>query len=169
MIDVRRGSRVEKILENGHDKLSVYGIGKEHSKAYWERIMERLMEVGALKRGEFRALMIDSTGMKILKRELNVEIKAERLNVKAKREYVSHHEDRELNTDAFEALRTLRAEIAKREGKPAYIVFGDKTLKEMANHLPQDREEMLSINGVGEVKYEKYGEQFLNKCIEIKA
>ncbi len=169
VIDVLRGSTVEKILDNAHDKLSVYGIGKEHSKAYWDRIMERLMEVGALKRGEFRALMIDGAGMKILKKEINVEIKAERLNVKQKKEYVSHHEDSDLNSDAFESLRSLRAEIAKEEGKPAYIVFGDKTLKEMANHLPKDKEEMLGINGVGEVKFERYGEQFLSRCIELKS
>lgn len=168
VIDVLRGSTVEKILENGHDSLSVYGIGKEHSKAYWERILERLMEVGALKRGEFRALMIDTVGMQILKKELTVEIKSDRLNVKAKKEYVSHHEDTELNTDAFESLRSLRANIAKEEGKPAYIVFGDKTLKEMANALPQDKEEMLSMHGIGEVKYERYGEAFLNLCIDLK-
>ncbi len=168
VIDVLRGSSVEKIIDNAHDKLSVYGIGKEHSKAYWDRVMERVMEVGALKRGEFRALMIDSIGMKILKKELTVDIKAERLNVKAKKEYVSHHDDIDLNTSAFESLRSLRAEIAKEEGKPAYIVFGDKSLKEMANLLPQDKLQMLSVNGVGVAKYERYGEKFLNRCIELK-
>lgn len=168
VIDVLRGSTVEKILDNGHDSLSVYGIGKDKSKAYWERIMERLMELGALKRGEFRALMIDTIGMQILKKELSIEIKTERLNVKAKKEYKSHTQDLDLNTEDFESLRALRAEIAKKEGKPAYIVFGDKTLKEMANHLPQDKEQMLNINGVGEVKFERYGEKFLNMCIELK-
>ncbi len=169
VIDVLRGSSVEKILENGHDTLSVYGIGQGHSKAYWERILERLMEIGALKRGEFRALMIDTVGMQILKKELTVEIKAERLNVKAKKEYVSHHDDIDLNRDAFDALRGLRAQIAKEEGKPAYIVFGDKTLKEMANALPQSKEEMLSMHGIGEVKYDRYGDAFLNLCIDIKS
>lgn len=169
VIDVLRGSSMEKILENGHDGLSVYGIGKEHSKAYWERILERLMEIGALKRGEFRALMIDAVGMQILKKEMDVEIKSERLNVKAKKEYVSHHDDTDLNKDAFDTLRNLRAQIAKEEGKPAYIVFGDKTLKEMANALPQSKEEMLSMHGIGEVKYERYGDAFLNLCIEIKS
>ena len=168
VIDVLRGSSAEKVLSNAHDKLSVYGIGKEHSKAYWDVIMNRLMEVGALKRGEFRALMIDNTGMKILKKEVEVTIKSERLNVKAKREYKAHVQDIDLNSEGFEVLRALRAEIAKEEGKPAYIVFGDKTLKEMANHLPQDKDQMLSINGVGEVKFERYGEKFLQKCIELK-
>lgn len=169
VIDVLRGSSVEKILDNAHDKLSVYGIGKEHSKAYWDRIMERLMELGALKRGEFRALMIDTTGMKILKKELSVNINSERLNVRVKKEYISHHDDADLNIVAFESLRSLRTEIAKKEGKPAYIVFGDKSLKEMANLLPQDKIEMLGINGVGVAKFERYGEEFLNRCIELKA
>ena len=168
VIDVLRGSTIEKVLENAHDKLSVYGIGKEHSKAYWDLIVERLMEIGALKRGEFRALMIDAIGMKVLKNEFTVEINPQRLNIKQKREYVSHHEDVELNADVFENLRNLRSEIAKEEGKPAYIVFGDKTLKEMANNLPQNKEEMLRINGIGEVKFERYGEQFLIRCIELK-
>lgn len=168
VIDVLRGSTVQKILDNKHNELSVYGIGKENSKAYWERIMERLMELGALKRGEFRALVIDYTGMKILKKEISVDINKERLDVKKKKEYVLHYKDTELNSDAFESLRSLRSQIAKTEGKPAYIVFGDKTLKEMANMLPQNKEQMLRVNGVGEVKFEKYGEQFLNKCIELK-
>ncbi|MDF1880656.1 DNA helicase RecQ [Sulfurimonas sp. MAG313] len=169
VIDVLRGSSIEKILSNAHDKLSVYGIGKELSKAYWDVIMERLMEIGALKRGEFRALMIDAMGMKILKKEMHVDIKSQRLNVKAKKEYKSHTQDLDLNVEAFESLRSLRSEIAKEEGKPAYIVFGDKTLKEMANHLPQDKEEMLNINGVGEVKFERYGEQFLSRCLDLKS
>ena len=169
VIDVLRGSTLEKIRDNAHDSLSVYGIGKDKPKAYWDRIMERLMELGALKRGEFRALMIDSIGMQILKKEITVDIRSQRLNVKAKKEYKSHTQDLDLNTEAFESLRTLRAEIAKEEGKPAYIVFGDKTLKEMANRLPQEKIQMLDINGVGEVKYERYGERFLLRCIELKA
>jgi ATP-dependent DNA helicase RecQ len=169
IVDVLRGSTGQKITDNGHDKLSVYGIGKELPKAYWERIMERLMEIGALKRGEFRALMIDALGMKILKQESRVEIKQERLNLKTKKEYVSHHEDVALNVTAFESLRALRAQIAKEEEKPAYVVFGDKTLKEMANALPQNKEEMLQMHGIGEVKYERYGKQFLQRCIELNS
>ena len=169
VIDVLRGSSVSKIIENAHDQLSVYGIGKEQSKAHWERIMERLMEIGALKRGEFRALMIDNVGMQILKKETDVQIKKERLNVKQKKEYVSHHDDADLNTDAYEVLRSLRSTVAKEEEKPAYIVFGDKTLKEMANALPQDRDGMLALHGIGEVKYERYGERFLQACVDLNS
>jgi ATP-dependent DNA helicase RecQ len=160
VIDVLRGSSVQKILDNGHDKLSVYAIGAEKSKTYWERISERLMELGALKRGEFRSLVLDNTGMRILKNELKVSIKEQRLHVKTKKEFVVH-KDEDVNSEIFEKLRTLRAQIAKEENKPAYIIFGDKTLKEMAKLLPKNKEEMLHVSGVGEVKFERYGEQFL--------
>jgi ATP-dependent DNA helicase RecQ len=160
VIDVLRGSSVQKILDNKHDTLSVYGIGQEKSKSYWEKVSERLMELGALKRGEFRSLMLDTAGMRILKNELKVSIKEERLHVKAKKEFVVH-KDEDVNSEVFEQLRALRAQIAKEENKPAYIIFGDKTLKEMAKLLPKNKEEMLHVSGVGEVKFERYGERFL--------
>ncbi|WP_345981084.1 DNA helicase RecQ [Sulfurimonas sp. HSL3-2] len=163
VIDVLRGSTLQKILDNGHDKLSVYGIGEEKSRAYWERVVERLMELSAVKRGEFRALILDSAGMKILKNELKVFIKEERLNLKPKKEFVVH-KDEDVDSEVFEQLRALRGAIAKAEDKPAYIIFGDKTLKEMAKALPKTKEEMLEVNGVGEVKFERYGEQFLELC-----
>ena len=160
VIDVLRGSDAQKILDNKHDTLSVYGIGKEKSKSYWEKVSERLMELGALKRGEFRSLVLDNIGMKILKNEQKVFIKAERLHVKVKKEFVAH-KDEDVNSEVFEQLRVLRAQIAKEESKPAYIIFGDKTLKEMAKLLPKTKDEMLHVSGVGEVKFERYGEQFL--------
>ncbi len=160
VIDVLRASEMQKILDNGHNTLSVYGIGREKSKSYWEKVSERLMELGALKRGEFRSLMLDNVGMKILKNELKVSIKAERLHVKVKKEFVAHKDEDE-NSEIFEKLRVLRGQIAKEESKPAYIIFGDKTLKEMAKLLPKTKEEMLHVSGVGEVKFERYGERFL--------
>ena len=160
VIDVLRGSSMQKILDNNHNALSVYGIGIEKSKTYWERVSERLMELGALKRGEFRSLVLDVAGMRILKNELKVSIKEERLDVKVKKEFVVHKEE-DVNSEVFEQLRALRGEIAKEESKPAYIIFGDKTLKEMAKSLPKNKEEMLHVSGVGEVKFERYGEQFL--------
>ncbi|WP_345994057.1 DNA helicase RecQ [Sulfurimonas sp. HSL-1716] len=163
VIDVLRGSTLQKILDNGHDQLSVYGIGEEKSRAYWERVVERLMELSALKRGEFRALVLDGAGMKILKNELKVFIKEERLSLKPKKEFVVH-KDEDVDSEVFERLRILRAAIAKAEEKPAYIIFGDKTLKEMAKALPKTKEEMLEVNGIGEVKYQRYGEQFLELC-----
>ena len=67
----------------------------------------------------------------------------------------------------FEQLRALRLEIAKENGIPPYVVFSDKTLKEMAEKLPQDKEAMLDVSGVGEVKFERYGEAFLELCAKL--
>ena len=163
IIDLLRGSNGKKILDNRHDKLSVYGIGSEKSKEYWERVGQRLMELGAIKRGEFRSLLLDTNGIKILKNEMKVLIKETRLHVKVKKEFIAHKHD-DVDTTIFEVLRSLRAKIAHEESKPAYMIFGDKTLKEMALHLPKTKEQMLAINGIAQVKYERYGEQFLALC-----
>jgi len=75
--------------------------------------------------------------------------------------------DLEHKDEHFEALRELRKEIADEVGVPPYIVFSDKTLKEMASVLPQDDESFLDINGVGQVKLERYGKQFIEKIREL--
>jgi|SRR5665647_138361 len=65
------------------------------------------------------------------------------------------------DSDLFELLRSRRKEIAQKEGMPPYVIFHDSTLREMSAHLPADQYEMLSISGVGENKFKKYGKQFL--------
>ena len=67
----------------------------------------------------------------------------------------------------FDELRRLRKEIADENGVPAYIVFGDRTLREMAEKLPQTKAQMLEISGVGDVKYARFGEAFLQRCREL--
>jgi len=98
---------------------------------------------------------------KILKGQEKLLIRSERLNVKAKTVKKAAPEAFDYDTELFEALRALRHEIAQESNVPAYIVFGDKTLKEMAAKHPQSREEMLQVGGIGEVKFERYGEKFL--------
>ena len=165
IIDILRGSGAKKILQNGHDKLSVYGIGTDLSKVQWEAIVDRLFEVEAISRGEFRALKIEKNGFDILHKRLKIEIDEEA--IKGSDTFVSKEQNSE-DREIFEQFRKLRSEIAKEEGVPAYIVFSDKTLKEMIDVLPQSADEMLSINGVGNLKYEKYGEKFLSLSNSFK-
>ena len=98
----------------------------------------------------------------MLKGEETVLIRADRLNVRAKTVKKAAPETFDYDTELFETLRALRFEIAQEHGVPPYVVFGDKTLKEMAARRPQTKAQMLEVNGVGEVKYERYGEQFLS-------
>lgn len=166
IIDILRGSKNQKLLEFAHDKLSVYGLGADKSKNEWVAIADKLIDLKAIDLGEFRALKITNLGMQILKGEEKLLIDSDKLGVAQKIE----EEVTELSFDEelYEKFRTLRREIALEHEVPAYVIFGDKTLKELASKLPITKEEMLDVNGVGLVKYEKYGETFLTLCKSIK-
>lgn len=168
VIDVLLGQENEKITHNEHEKLSVYGIGKERNKAQWLSIGERLIELGALLVGEYRVTRLSEYGAQIIKERLHVSIREERLVVAKKTSKKSSKVllgNYELST--FEQLKALRLEIAKESGVPPYVVFSDKTLKEMAEKLPSDKEAMLDISGIGEVKFERYGTLFLNRLLTL--
>jgi len=170
LIDLLRGSESQKILQFGHEKLSVYGIGKARSRAEWEVVVERLMEIGAVARGEHRNLTLTPSGAEILKGTEPVDIRADRLRVKEKKAKLPRSVPSDIDYDKaiFDRLRGLRREIAEKEGVPAYIVFGDKTLAQMAASLPVTKEAMLAVSGVGEVKFERYGEAFLKLLKELE-
>lgn len=72
--------------------------------------------------------------------------------------------NKEMQTPEFEALRGVRSRLAHEEKVPAYVIFSDKTLLEMSQKMPETKEGMLAISGIGIVKYDKYGEQFLDVC-----
>jgi ATP-dependent DNA helicase RecQ len=153
-------------LEFGHDKLSVYNLGVDKSKNEWVAIADKLIDIQALVLGEFRVLKISNLGLEILKGKEKLLIDSDKLGIASK----IQEEETELSFDEliYERFRTLRREIALESEVPAYVIFGDKTLKEFAFKLPITKEQMLDINGVGLVKYEKYGETFLNLSKEIK-
>ena len=160
VIDVLRGSREQRILENGHDSLSVYGIGEEYSKAQWLTIGDRLLELGVVTIGEFKVYHLSALGSEVLKGSEKVDLKEERLTIRktlSKKKEPSGDYD----TEIFEKLRLFRMEMAQEQGVPPYIIFSDKTLKEMSVVLPQTKERMLEIHGIGEVKFKRYGPEFL--------
>lgn len=169
VVDVLLGSANEKIDQNAHQALSVYGIGKDKSRHYWLTLGDRLLELKALKQGDFRVLMLDEYGMEVIKQSLSVTIRQERL-VEQKRyakTAVSTYSSQD-HHPIFEQLRGLRSSIAKNNGVPPYVVFSDKTLQEMAKKLPRNKSEMLQVGGIGDVKFERYGKEFLALCESIK-
>jgi len=168
IIDILRGSKNTKVLDNGHDRLSVYGIGDEVTKVGWGLIVDKLFELKALKRGEFRQLVLTAFGADVLKGKEKVSADEEIFQKRDKKvSLVRKDIDYEHKDEHFEALRELRSEIANKDGVPAYIVFSDATLKEMASSLPSDEESFLDINGVGQVKLERYGKQFMDKIRDM--
>ncbi|MBC8238791.1 MAG: DNA helicase RecQ [Helicobacteraceae bacterium] len=162
IVDILRGSKEQKLLANDADKLSTYGIGTALSKKEWFIVLERLLELRIVTIGEFSALKLTDDAVKILKSLKNVDIKSSRLDVNKKTKTVKQKEEFDYDEELFESLRQKRAEIASEKGVPAYIIFGDKTLKHLANEKPFDKSSMLEVNGVGEKKFEQYGEEFLS-------
>ncbi|MBE0495700.1 MAG: DNA helicase RecQ [Campylobacterales bacterium] len=157
LIDLVRGSGTQKIAQNGHDTLSVFGIGKEHSKKEWLSIVDRLLEMEILGLGEHFELFLTHEGARLLKGETTLSIAAHRLTPPKKERVKSLH----VKDGLFELLRQTRSMIATQKGIPAYLVFSDKTLHAMAEARPQTKEELLEVGGVGEKKCEAYGEAFL--------
>jgi ATP-dependent DNA helicase RecQ len=169
VVDILMGSANPKIEQNGHDTLSVYGIGKEKSRRQWLTVADRLLELKALRQGEYRVVSLDSYGMEIIKNKQTVSIRKERLaDVRRGSAPFKKGDTSGDNHDRFEQLRKLRSEIAKVNNVPPYVVFSDKTLYEMAEKLPSKKSEMLTVGGVGEVKFERYGEAFLKLCSTLQ-
>lgn len=168
VIDVLRGSRDQRILSNGHDQLSVYGIGEHYSKAQWLTIADKLLELHAVGIGEYRVYHLLDRGANILRGSESVSIREERMmvtKVQSKKK-VDYFDDYEVAF--FDQLRELRKEIATENRVPPYVIFSDKTLKELSNTMPTTKAEMLAIHGIGEVKFERYGRAFLARIQEIE-
>ena len=166
VIDVLRGSNDKRILENKHDNLSVYSIGKEYSKAQWLTIADRLLELGAMDIGDFKVYHLTHFGIEVLKGKHIINLSEDRLTVK---KTFTKDKDEDLDDGdniVFEKFRVLRARIAIEHEIPPYIVFSDKTLKELSQKLPKTKEDFLDIHGVGEVKFERYGEKFLEYILD---
>lgn len=166
IIDILRGSKSKRIFELEHENLSVYGVGKELDKKQWVTIVERLLDKNALHVNEYKSLQITPNGMEILKGNKKIEIEKSLLCVN---EVIEQDEEpQSINDEIFEAFRTLRKTISQETEVPAYIVFDDKTLRQISQTLPSNEKEFLQINGVGEIKLQKYGKEFLSLSKELK-
>lgn len=170
VIEVLRGAQNQRIKEQGHDKLSTYGIGRDHSHEHWLSVFRQLIHQGYLTQAITRHLTLQLTeaARPVLRGEQTLLLAVPRLQVLTGRKARSHRErDSELapgDAKLFRALRALRKQIAEEEEVPPYVVFNDATLQEMARHQPCDETELLAINGVGYRKLERFGEAFLT-CI----
>lgn len=156
IIDVLRGSKNKKVLDLGFNTLTTYGIMKNYSNEDLKTFINTLVSHGFLDvvenlgpRGSFPTIKLNEQSLKVIKQEIKVEFKEDKVT---KSRYVEN--------ELYEMLVSLRSEIAKEEGVAPYMVFGDVTLKNMTSSYPINKEEMLNISGVGEIKYEKYGKKF---------
>lgn len=151
IVDVLRGSKNKKLLNLGFDELSTYGIMKEYSSDGLKEFINILIAHGYLEvNEEYSTVALNNISFKVIKGEVKVLLKE--VNIESNRVEINN---------LFEKLRLLRQEIAQEERKAPYMIFGDGTLREMSIKYPVTKEEILEVSGVGEIKYERYGERFI--------
>ena len=169
IVDVLLGANTERMRNLGHNNLSTWGIGKHLSKITWRSILRQLTAAGFLHLDieQYGGLSLTPKGGELLRGHDSFAYRPALLPKSTARNPRSKSADivADLSPEKmqmFEALRTLRAELAAKRNVPAYLIFADKTLRDMADKNPTTLEAMLDIHGVGQAKVKKFGEMFLD-------
>jgi ATP-dependent DNA helicase RecQ len=172
LIDVLRGKVTDKVTQFGHEQLSTFGVGADVSEAQWRSVLRQLIALGHVRtEGEFNTLELNASAREVLRGEvqmlLRVPSEAPRRSRAGKGTRIGRERAPPVPLDAeaterFAALKAWRAEVAREHNLPAYIVFHDATLAEMARAHPQSIDELAGISGLGAKKLEAYGRQILH-------
>jgi ATP-dependent DNA helicase RecQ len=171
LIDVLRGTRGEKVLQRGHEKLSTFGVGAALSEPEWRAVFRQLVAFGylAVDHEGFGALVLTDASKPVLKGEQQVTL----------RKYVKPAKSRQSSSrtgeradptagmsprekSRWDRLRSWRAETAKADGVPAYVIFHDATLAEIARSDPDTIDDLRHIPGIGVRKLERFGDELLD-------
>ena len=174
VIDVLLGSKQKRILENHHNELSTWGIGKELEKSDWFELTELLIATGyILKVGEYNVLAVSKMGALALTNRTQIKLPVQ-LNFKhlinapkPKPSFVLHKKNEflknlsEKDAELYNTIKPWRNSTAEKENIAPYMIFGDKTIEELVEKKPQNEKELLSVFGIGTVKAEKIGSQVL--------
>ncbi len=161
LVDFLRGSKSEKICSD-HKQLKTYGIGADISKDEWFRYIKELIARGFLQQvgAEYPVVKLTKLSESVLRGETLVEL------VRSVKRAKSRTGELAYNEGLFDLLKAERATIARSENVPAYLIFSDATLIELATYYPQSLQDLTQISGFGEVKLRAYGEQFLRVVVE---
>ncbi|MBU4338584.1 DNA helicase RecQ [Patescibacteria group bacterium] len=162
LIDVLKGKPTEQIVNNGHDKISVFGIVSDFTEDEMKNIMRSLVILNLLQvsEGKYPTLSVTNKGIKFLKQKGSLEISKAKEDSRDLYENVSRQEI-EYDRGLFEKLRALRKQIADKQGIPPFMIFSDVSLQEMAHYFPNDKNNFSRIEGVGSRKLESFGGVFL--------
>ncbi len=175
LIDILLGKKTAKVSQHRHDSLTVFGIGTELREAEWRGVVRQLLARGLLAvEGDYGTLVLTDASAAVLRRERQVLLRREperptraaagdRAGRGTKARTVgAPAELPEAAAPVFEQLRAWRAAMAKEQGVPAYVIFHDSTLREIAATVPSSLAELGKVSGVGENKLAKYGQQILD-------
>ena len=164
VIDVLRGEATDKVTDRGHDRLSTFGIGRERSDREWRAIARQCIALGLLEidHDAYGALRLTADSRPVLKSERTVALRAWREGKRSARRSKAAAMELSAEGEAlFERLHAWRLEAARRHGVPAYVIFHDATLREIAHARPSSLEGLRGISGVGARKLEAYGAEII--------
>jgi ATP-dependent DNA helicase RecQ len=164
IIEVLTGADTEKIRRWGHDRLTTYGIGADLTRPQWAAVGRELMRLGyvTVAEGEYATLELTEEGMAVLRARTPITL-TKPMDLPKARRTARREGDIECDEILFDRLRTLRKQLADERRVPAYIIFGDTTLRAMARQYPESVDDMDGIPGMGEKKRAEFGELFANE------
>ncbi|MFW6045025.1 MAG: DNA helicase RecQ [Planctomycetota bacterium] len=163
IVDIVTGADTKEIKNRGLDSIKTYGAGAERPKDYWRTVLDELLGHGCLRQtGErYPILKLTHKGKQVLMGDQQFHM------VRREKEVQTTTTKAEgplpCNEDLLRKLKVVRKRIAHRENMPAFLVFHDRTLREMARYFPVTRETMRSIHGVGDVKLDNYADEFIEE------
>ncbi len=162
LIDILMGNATAKVIEKGHENLPTFGVGRELSKAAWGAVFRQMMGRDLIRPdGErFGALRMTDAARPILRGEAQITLRKDTIDRATPRVAIKTQVSED-DAPLLSALKAKRRALAEAQGVPAYVVFPDRTLIEMAQIRPQDLDAMMGITGVGAKKLESYGALFL--------
>ncbi len=166
LVDILRGASTERIRTQGHDQLSTYGLGADLTDQDWRSVVRQLLASGIIvAQGDYGVLAVGDEGAAVLRGERPVPLRRDVLGraggAPRARRAAASADVAAGDRDLFEALRAWRAGAAKEQGVPAYIVFGDATLRALADARPRSMDDLDGITGIGAKKREAYGDAVL--------
>jgi len=171
LIDVLRGKSTDKVAQHHHDRLSTFGIGADVGEAQWRSVLRQLIALGHLRaEGDYNTLTLTESSREVLRGQVPLLLRvpaappARGARAKAGRAPKDKALPLPLDADAlrrFDALKAWRAAVAREHNLPAFVVFHDATLAQMAQEAPATLDALAGISGVGAKKLEAYGEEIL--------
>ena len=168
VIDILLGKNTPKVSQHRHDTLTVFGVGTELRDTEWRGVVRQLLAQGLLAvEGDYGTLVLTPASAQVLRSQRPVMLRREpeRAARPAKTAKAAKAEATAMPAAAapvFDKLRAWRAAAAKEQGVPAYVIFHDATLREIATRLPSSLAELSTVSGVGETKLARYGQQILD-------
>jgi ATP-dependent DNA helicase RecQ len=175
VIDVLRGTESDKIKQWRHDQLSTFGIGSERSDMEWRAILRQAIALGlvTVDHDAYNALKLTDAARPVLRGEQKIQLRQYQKPVKQKRQAVKPKGYVESDLSAteqviFDKLRWWRVETARKHNVPAYVIFHDATMREIAKGQPASLDDLRNISGVGEKKLETYGEEIVALIAEMR-